>query len=100
MTITKSVNENSTILVLAGRLDTITSRQLSDELSIILQNNSVNLILDFNGIDYISSAGLRVIIDAQKKINSSNGKMEITRLSSTVKSIFDITGFSKILNIT
>lgn len=99
MTIIKTSDNNNIILTLSGRLDTVTSNQLSDELDKIFQSGSYNIKLDFNSIDYISSAGLRIVINAQKKINSTGMKLELTGVKGTVKEIFDMTGFSSILNI-
>lgn len=99
MTILKSMNGNTLTLSLAGRLDTVTSNQLSAELENIFKEGSPNLVLDFKEIDYISSAGLRVLIVAQKKVTSLNVKMEIVGANDSVKEIFRITGFSNILTV-
>lgn len=99
MNITKSINENTTTLVLSGRLDTVTSTQLSNELGVVFQEGAVNLVFDFKALEYVSSAGLRVLLTAQKKINSLGMEMKIISISETVKEIFDITGFSGIINI-
>jgi len=100
MDINKTKSGNTTTVALKGRLDTVTSAQLSDELAAIWEALAGNLIFDFAALDYISSAGLRVILMAQKKINSLGLEMEITGVSDTVKEVFDITGFSEILKIT
>ena len=99
MTISKSVKDNVGTLSLIGRLDTVTSNQLSDELENIFKEDLIKLVLDFAGIEYISSAGLRVLIVAQKKIASLDRKMEIVNASDSVKEIFRITGFSNILTV-
>jgi anti-sigma B factor antagonist len=99
MTITKTVDNKTVTLLLAGRLDTVTSVQLSDELENVFYDGFEKLILDFENIEYLSSAGLRVIIDTQKKILTRGAKMEIVKVTESIKSIFDITGFSRILTI-
>jgi anti-sigma B factor antagonist len=99
MTITKTINGGNITFTLAGRLDTVTSNLLSTEFDNIISESFDKLILDFLSIDYISSAGLRVIINMQKKITAKGAKMELVKLSDPIKSIFDITGFSKILTI-
>ena len=99
MEITKSINENTVTLVLAGRLDTVTSTQLSNELGTVFEGGTVNLVFDFTALQYISSAGLRVLLSAQKKINALGTAMKITGANATIKEIFDITGFSGIIDI-
>ncbi|MGI6711867.1 MAG: STAS domain-containing protein [Bacillota bacterium] len=99
MKITKSTRGNITTLALQGRLDTLTSTQLANELSAIFEGGAVNLVFDFTALEYISSAGLRVLLTAQKKVNALGTEMKITGANETVKEIFDITGFSGIMNI-
>ncbi|KAF1086207.1 putative anti-sigma factor antagonist BtrV [Sporotomaculum syntrophicum] len=99
MKITKNAQGNTTTLALQGRLDTVTSTQLANELSAIFEEGAVNLVFDFTALEYISSAGLRVILTAQKKINAQGTKMEIVGANESVKEIFDITGFSGIMKI-
>lgn len=97
MQINKIKNENQLTLALEGRLDTTTSPALEEEL-----NNSVDgineLVFDFEKLEYISSAGLRVLLAAQKKMNVQ-GKMVIKNVCSDIQEIFDITGFSDILTV-
>ena len=99
MDIKKSTSGNTTTLALTGRLDTVTSVQLSNELGITLEGDPVNLVFDFSALEYVSSAGLRVLLTAQKKINALGTEMEIIGANETVKEVFDITGFSGILKI-
>lgn len=99
MDIIKSTNENITTLVLVGRLDTVTSGQLFNELGTVFGAGPVKLVFDFTKLEYISSAGLRVLLTAQKKVNTLGTEMEIIGANETVKEIFDITGFSGILTI-
>ena len=96
MKIDKKVNGNELILSLDGRLDTITSPELEKEVADL--SNVKSLIIDFEKIEYISSAGLRVLLSCQKKMNQQ-GSMIIKNVKEEVKSVFDMTGFSDILII-
>jgi len=99
MKVTQSTNNNDLSLSICGRIDAITSNQLSEEIDKALESKFETLILDFREVDYISSAGLRIIIVVQKKITAGGLKLELTNMNETVKNVFDITGFSQILNI-
>ena len=97
MEILKNANGQSLTISLVGRLDTTTAPQLESELKSSL--NDVNeLVLDFAKLEYISSAGLRVLLSAQKVMNKQ-GKMTIKNANDEIKSVFDITGFCDILTI-
>lgn len=97
MTIEK-INSNNTLKVkIIGRLDTTTAPQLEVELKRNLGSNEL-LIFDFSELEYISSAGLRVILAAQKVMNKQ-GKMIINNVNETVMDVFEVTGFSDILTI-
>jgi|SRR6056297_222207 len=99
MEIKKTTDGNTVTIELKGRLDTITSGQLEDELEGIFDDEDVNLIFDFSDLDYISSSGLRVLLSAQKKINAMGTKMKIVEANEVVKEIFDATGFTKIMDL-
>lgn len=96
LNIEKNFSDVNTI-VLSGRLDTVTAPQLEAELEKIL-SNSDTLVLDMANLEYISSAGLRVILKAQKVINTK-GTMKLIHVGESIMEIFDITGFSDFLNI-
>ena len=97
MTITKQLNGSSLTVALEGRLDTATSPQLEGELRSAV-NGITELVFDFSNLDYISSAGLRVLLSAQKVMNKQ-GEMIIKNVKPEIMEIFDITGFVDILNI-
>lgn len=99
MTINKTISGNTVTLALSGRLDTVTSTQLTDELEQSFEAGSINLILDFGDLNYISSAGLRVLLTTQKRVNALGTKLKIISVNDTVREIFDITGFSNVLEI-
>ena len=84
-------------VVLSGRLDTLTSPELEKELSGKL-GGIKKLIFDFSKLEYISSAGLRVLLTAQKSMNIQ-GSMVIKYVNEEINEIFDVTGFSNILSI-
>ena len=82
---------------LEGRLDTTSAPQLEETLKDAL-NGVENLVLDFSALEYISSAGLRVLLSTQKVMNKQ-GKMVIRKANDIVKEVFDMTGFSDILTL-
>ncbi len=97
MTIEKTLNGSELTVCLTGRLDTTTAPQLEAELK---QNISgvEKLVLDFAALEYLSSAGLRVLLAAQKVMNKQ-GTMVIRNVNETVADIFEVTGFCDILTI-
>lgn len=97
LNISKNLDGNTLAVVLEGRLDTTTAPQLEQELKGSL-DGVTKLTLDFNKLDYISSAGLRVLLSAQKTMNKQ-GEMIIRNANETVMEIFEVTGFSDILTI-
>lgn len=97
MTIEKSVNGSELSVKLEGRLDTTTAPQLEGELKSSLDGVD-SLIMDFSALEYLSSAGLRVLLSAQKVMNKQ-GKMVIRNVNETIMEIFDVTGFSDVLTI-
>ncbi len=96
MTIEKTINENELTVTLAGRLDTATAPQLEAELKDL--SGVEKLVLDFAALEYLSSAGLRVLLAAQKVMNKQ-GKMIIRNVNETIAEIFEVTGFVDILTI-
>ena len=97
MTIEKTMNGTALTIALAGRLDTMTAPDLEAELGRSLPD-AESLVLDFSNLDYISSAGLRVLLSAHKAM-SAKGGMKITHVNEIVREVFDVTGFSDILFI-
>ena len=90
--------ENQTALVsLEGRLDTVTAPELEQSLKESL-DGLTELTLDFEKLEYVSSAGLRVLLSAQKFMNKQ-GQMRIAHVNDTVMEIFEVTGFADILTI-
>ena len=97
MTITKNRDGRRLTVALEGRLDTTTSPRLEAELRTDV-NGITELEFDLEKLDYISSAGLRVLLAAQKVMNRQ-GNMQIKNVKPEIMEIFDVTGFSDILNI-
>lgn len=97
MTITKNQDGEKLTFTLGGRLDTIAAPELDSEIKASLDGVK-DLVLDISGIDYISSAGLRVLLSAHKTMNKQ-GNMKVTGASQAIMEIFDITGFIDLINI-
>ena len=97
MTINKTRSGNSLIVAIEGRLDTTTAPQLEAELKSSL-DGITELTMDLSTLEYISSAGLRVLLSAQKIMNKQ-GEMKVAGANETVMEVFEVTGFSDILNI-
>ena len=97
MTITKKQNGTELEIALEGRLDTMTAPELEAELKLSLDGVE-SLTIDFSKLDYISSAGLRVILTAHKTMSSRNG-MKVTHVNEIVQEVFDVTGFADILTV-
>ena len=97
MTIEKKVNGNALEIAVEGRLDTMTAPELEAELNQSLGSVD-SLTLDFSKLEYISSAGLRVLLSAHK-VMSAKGGMKVTNVNEIVQEVFEVTGFADILNI-
>ena len=97
LNIEKKLDGNILTVALEGRLDTTTAPQLETELKAAL-DGADSLILDFEKLEYISSAGLRVLLSAQKMM-SKKGGMKILHVSDVIMEIFEVTGFIDILTI-
>ena len=95
--IRKTSENEKTVFALTGRLDAVTAPELEKELSESLDGVS-DLTFDFEGLDYISSAGLRVLLSTMK-IMDKQGRMRLVKVNESVMSIFETTGFSDILTI-
>ena len=97
MDIKKTVDGNAMTLALSGRLETMTAPQLDAEVQ-SLPEGVTELLMEISALEYVSSAGLRVFLVAHKKMKSRGGAMKISGANASVKKVFDITGFSPILN--
>lgn len=97
MNISKKIENNVMTVSVAGRLDTTTAPQFEAELKDSF-TDVTDLIMDFSNLEYISSAGLRVILSAQKIMNKQ-GRMIIKNVNEDIMEVFEVTGFSDILTI-
>ena len=97
MTINKTANGSALTIELIGRLDTTTAPELEAVVTGELDGVE-NLIFDIKELEYVSSAGLRVFLAAQKKMNKQ-GSMKLINVNDVIMDVFDITGFSDILTI-
>lgn len=97
MNIIKNKDGSKLTLTLEGRLDTTTAPQLEAELKVSM-DGTTELNLDFEKLEYLSSAGLRVLLAAQKVMNKQ-GKMVIRHVNETIHEVFEVTGFIDILTI-
>ena len=96
MTITQTLNDKTCTLLVEGRIDTLTSAELEQAVN----NNAPlceKLVLDLAGVDYISSAGIRAVLNARKTVGGDN--LTLRNLNRNVFEIFKMTGFTKVLNI-
>lgn len=98
MQISTRTSNDTHIVAIAGSLDSATAPEAQKALDGILAS-ARKVILDFSGLDYISSAGLRVLLGAAKKLRSSGGTLRMFGLNQSVKEVFDISGFSAILSV-
>ena len=98
MTIEIKRNAEETIIELVGRLDTTTAPALDKAISSDIEGTK-KLVIDFKSLEYISSAGLRVLLGAQKKMQNVGGAMKLIGVCEAVMEIFEMTGFADILTI-
>ena len=97
LNIKKNINGDKAEFMLEGRLDTVTAPELEGVLKESLAGIK-DLTFDFKDLEYISSAGLRILLSAQK-IMSSQGKMVVKNVNETIMEIFEVTGFCEVLTI-
>ena len=97
MTISPKRNGDSLVIALEGRLDSLTAPELEKELEGALTGVR-DLTLDFAGLEYVSSSGMRVLLAAQQAM-IGQGEMTLVHVNDTIMEIFDVTGFSEILTI-
>lgn len=95
MTIDKNLNGSKLTIAVGGRLDTTTSPELEAQLDL---NGITDLTFDMKELDYVSSAGLRLLLKAQKQMNTQ-GDMRLVNVNDIVMEVFEVTGFSSILKV-
>jgi anti-anti-sigma factor len=99
MEITTRKQGDASIVALVGRLDSATAPNAQQALEQIVSDGARKLAVDFSKLDYISSAGLRVLLGIAKKLKTTNGALRTFGLNETVREVFDISGFSTILTV-
>lgn len=88
-----------TVVSLEGRLDTTSSPEIRAALDRAVDDGASKLLLDFEGVDFVSSAGLRVLLAMAKRLQKSGGGLRVCNLNETVSEVFEISGFTSILAV-
>jgi len=91
--------ENKVIVRLTGRIDAVTVPALEKKLNTLIDENHIFLLLDFSKIDYLSSAGLRLLLSKTKKLKAKNGFFVLFSINEDILEIIKIAGFERVLNI-
>lgn len=99
MEIVKRKEKDALVVSLKGRLDAVTSPVLEKDLTELMAGAENTLVVDLGDLDYISSAGLRVLLATTKKLKGKQGKLLLASLKNVVKEVFEISGFSAIIPI-
>ena len=99
MDITTTNRDDVTVVQIQGNLDTGTAPAAEENLQGLIDDGRLKILVDFSTLDYISSAGLRVLLSTSKKLRSSGGEIRLCSLNETVAEIFDMSGFSTILSV-
>jgi anti-anti-sigma factor len=96
-----SVTESDDVRILSfeGNLDTNTAPDAENEINALIDAGTQKILINFEKLDYISSAGLRILLATAKKLKPTGGDMKICCLNSTVQEVFDISGFATILSV-
>lgn len=99
MEINKAVSNQNVIITLKGRLDTMTAQQLIGEISDIDYDETETVTLNFKDLEYVSSAGLRVVLTLYKNLKSNNGNLKIVNVNNMIMELFTMTGMKDYLDI-
>lgn len=99
MEITTEKKENLMVINLTGKLDSVTSPQLEDKLIKLIDEENYNIVFNCIQLDYISSAGLRVLLVGAKKVKVKNGKIKLANLKKHIREVFEIAGFTAIFEL-
>lgn len=90
---------DTTIVALAGRMDALTAPEFEKAFNALIDEGKRSFIVNFKGVDYISSAGIRSILVVSRRLKADNGKLILAELTDGVRGVLDMTGFAKILEI-
>lgn len=99
MNITLKEKDGVAVARFEGNLDTNTAPEAQERLDEVVDQGTSKVLVDFEALDYISSAGLRVLLATAKKLRGSGGNLRLCGLNETVNEVFEISGFSTILNV-
>lgn len=99
MEINISRSNNLTVISVSGRMDAVTAPEFEKSLSELISKGEKRFLINFSGLDYISSAGLRSILAAAKQLKTENGEIFFTGISGSVEEVFNISGFHSIFRI-
>ncbi len=99
MEIQTNKDPKATILTVTGRMDAVTAPEYEKQLNVLISNGETNFVIDFNGLEYISSAGLRSLLATAKQLKTKGGQLHFANVVGTVKEVFDISGFGTIFQI-
>lgn len=99
MDVTTRTQDGVAIVILTGNLDTNTAPQAQQALDQIVDGGGHKIVVDFTSLDYISSAGLRVLLATAKRLGGVGGTLRMFGLNETVEEVFEISGFSTIFNV-
>lgn len=99
MQVTEEKDGDALILVLEGRLDSTTSADFEKQIVGAIRNNEKHIVIDLDGVDYISSAGLRAVLIGAKQMSAGYGKLALCGLNEKIREVFHMSGFDKILTI-
>ncbi len=99
MEILTNKEANATVVTIIGRLDAVTAPEYEKALNELIASEEACFIVDFDKLDYISSAGLRVLLATAKKLKGKAGQIRFANVKGTVKEVFDISGFGSIFQM-
>ena len=99
MKIETTTNDSVTVVAMEGNLDTNSSVDAQDQINGLIDGGAVKLVTDFSNVDFVSSAGLRVLLATAKKLGGVGGALRVCGLNDEVNEVFEISGFSTILDV-
>ena len=99
MNVTTQEIDSVTVVRIEGKLDTNTSPEAQEHFDGLLERGASKILVDCQNVDYVSSAGLRVLLATMKRLTAAGGSLRICGLNETIQEVFDISGFSTILAV-
>lgn len=99
MDITTRTQQGVTVVAVRGKLDSLTSPAAQQAIDAVLAGGGRKIVVDFTALDYISSAGLRVLLGAAKRLSGAGSALRLFGLNDSVREVFQISGFSTILSV-